>query len=572
MPVHNSDIAEVFDDIADLLDIKGGNDFRVRAYRNAARTVRDLSRNVTDLIEEGEDLTELPHIGDSTAEKIEEYVETGTMEKLEELRAEVPEGLRQVMDVEGLGPKRTHQLFEELGIKNLEDLSKAADAGKIAELEGFGEKTQQKILDGIERARDADHRTKFARAEELAEPLVDHLDAVDGVERVTIAGSYRRRKETVGDLDILVTCDESEDVMDAFTGYDDVEEVSSRGETRSTVILAGGFQVDLRVVEDKSYGAALHYFTGSKEHNIACRQLGVDEGYKINEYGVFEDDERIAGQTEEEIYDLLEMDWVPPELREDRGEVEAAQKGELPDLVELDDIRGELHSHTTESDGRNTLREMVEAAVEFGHDYYAVSDHSKAMTVANGLDAERLAEQAGAIDELDEEFDEITLLKSCEVDILEDGSLDLDDEALSKLDIITCSVHSHFNLSEEKQTERFLKAMDNPHCHILGHLTGRLIGSRDAYPVSVEKIIEKAAETGTMIEINSQPDRLDLDDRHAKLAREKGVKIAITTDAHATGHLRNIKYGVNQARRGWLEADDVANTRTWKQLQNLLRN
>jgi DNA polymerase (family 10) len=568
MPVHNSDIADAFREIADLLELQDANEFRVRAYRDAARTIDGLSGKLTDMVDDDTDLTQLDNIGDSTADKIVEFIETGTMEQLEQLRAELPTGLREIMEVEGLGPKRTRELYDELGIENLDDLERAAEKGDIADVEGFGEKTEENIEEGVERARETTSRTPLPRAEELAEPLVDLLRDVDGVDRVTVAGSFRRRKETVGDLDILVTCDQADPVMDAFVGYEDVEDVISRGDTRSTIVLGNDFHVDLRVVKDQSYGAALHYFTGSKAHNVACRKRGVERDLKINEYGVFdEDDERIAGEDEADIYDVLDMNFVPPELREDRGEIEAAREGDLPKLVELDDIRGDLHCHTDASDGRHSMREMVEAAIDMGHDYLAITDHSKAMTVANGLDADALREQAERIAALDDEFDEITLLRSCEVDILEDGSLDLDDGILAELDIVVCSIHSKMDLDQDAQTERLISAIEHPECDIIGHPTGRLIASREAYDVDMEAVMDAARDHGVALELNAQPERLDLDDRLCKQARDAGIDIVISTDAHSTNEFTNLKFGVSQARRGWLEASDIINTRSLDDLR-----
>jgi DNA polymerase (family 10) len=564
MPIRNADIAAMFEEMADLLEIQGANEFRVRSYRQGARTVDSLSRQLVEMVEAEEDLTELSDIGESLADKIVQIVQTGRLEQLDQLRGEVPAGLLDILNIEGVGPKRTEQLWQQLGVETLDELEEAAEAGEVRQLDGFGEKTEQNILEGIERARKGRGRTRLDVAEERAEPLLEYLRDGESVEEVVAAGSYRRRRATVGDLDLLVVCGDRESVMERLVDYDEVVDVASQGETRSTVRLRGGLQVDLRAVAADSYGAALHYFTGSKEHNIACRQRGVERGLKINEYGVFEADEeeqQVAGATEEEIYETIEMAYVPPELREKRGEIEAAADDALPDLVTVDQVRGDLHTHTDETDGRNTLREMVEAAREFGHDYYGVTDHSENLTVVDGMDAERLRAQMAAIDELNEEFDEITILKGCEVDILKDGTLDLDDEVLGELDYTVCSIHQHFRLGEEAQTERVLRAMENPNCTILGHLTGRLIGKREAYAIDVERILEAAAECGVLVEVNAQPQRLDLRDIHLRQASQLGVPVVIETDAHSTDHLRYIRYGVDQARRGWLEADDVANTR-----------
>ena len=571
MPVHNADVAGIFEKMADLLDIQGANAFRVRAYRNAARSVGELPRSVASMVEDGADLTKLPGIGKDLAQKIEEIVETGTLSDLETLEGKVPESLATLLDIEGLGPKRVHAIHDALGITTLEELKAAAEAGRLRELEGFGAKTEEKILKEIETRGAEERRFKRPIAEQMAEPLRGYLADVKGVKQVTVAGSYRRCKDTVGDLDILVACTKKSPVMDRFVAYEDVAEVRSHGSTRSTVILKSGLQVDLRVLPQVSYGAALHYFTGSKAHNIAVRQRGVDRGYKVNEYGVFKGDERIAGKTEEEVYAAVDLPYIEPVLRENRGEIEAAETEKLPTLVELADIRGNLHTHSKASDGKYTIREMAEAAKERGYEYLAITDHSQAVRVANGLDAKRLAKQIEEIDRLNDELEGIRVLKSIEVDIMEDGSLDLGDDILKELDLAVASVHSHFNLSGDKQTERVLRAMDNRHFTIFGHPTGRLMGERPAYDIDLERIIEAAAERGCILEVNAQPDRLDLDDVHCKMAKEAGVKVSIATDAHSVTQLDLMRYGVDQARRGWLEAGDVVNTRPWTDLKTLLR-
>ena len=570
MPLHNSDVAEAFDEMADLLEIEGANVFRVRAYRNAARTLRGLSRGVAGMVAGAEDLSELPAIGEDLAEKIRTMVGTGRLPELEELKDQLPEGLVAVLGISGLGPKRVKALHRELGIEDLDGLAEAAREGRIRLIEGFGEKTEANILHALETRGSGESRTLLREAEARAEPLVAHLSAAEGAEQVTVAGSYRRRKETVGDLDILVACEDSGPVMARLTGHEDVTEVISQGETRSTVVLRNGLQVDLRAVPPESHGAALHYFTGSKAHNIHVRRMGQGRGLKINEYGVFDGDTRLAGETEAEVYDRVGLPWIPPELREDRGEIEAAGRGELPELLTLDDIRGNLHAHTDWSDGTASAREMAEAAKARGWEYLAITDHSKAVRVANGLDADRLAAQIDEIEALDAEIDGIAVLSSVEVDILEDGSLDLPDHILSRLDLVTCAVHSHFRLSRERQTARLCRAMDNPHVSILAHPTGRMIGSREPYPLDMEALASHAAETGVALEINAQPQRLDLDDRHARMAAEAGARLAIGTDAHAPDHLDVMRHGVDQARRAWLRAEDVVNTRPLPALRKLL--
>jgi DNA polymerase (family 10) len=572
MPVYNAEISRIFNEVADLLEIEGANEFRVRAYRDAARTIDGYPRTMANMIEEGEDLTELPGIGDDLAGKIEEIVETGGLTQLDEIRSRTPPELADLLDIAGLGPKRVATLREELGVTTEADLRQVAEAGQIRELHGFGEKIEQKILDDLERkGGEEEERTKLNVAEDAAQPLVDYLKTGEDVERVEVAGSYRRRKETVGDLDILAISVSGAAVIQRFTEYDNVAQVVSEGETRSTVILRSGLQIDLRVVEPESYGAALFYFTGSKAHNIAIRNIAIDQGLKVNEYGVFEDEEQIAGETEDEIYDLFDLPTIPPELREDRGEITAARKGELPHLIELADLRGDLQCHTTSSDGRNNLEEMARAAQEMGHDYLAITDHSSYVSVTQGLDADDLAKRIDEIERLDGEMEEIRLLTGIEVDVLEDGSLDLPDDVLERLDLVIFSIHSKFDLDIDEQTERIIRAMDNPNVHILAHPTGRRIGRRPGYKVDLERVMAAALERGCFLEINAQPERLDLDDVHAKRAKEMGLKVAISTDAHSTSELQVLRFGVYQARRGWLEPDDVLNTRSWEDLSRMLK-
>jgi DNA polymerase (family 10) len=405
----------------------------------------------------------------------------------------------------------------------------------------------------------------------MIKPYVEHLKVDDKVKSIEIAGSYRRRVETVGDIDILASCKGGCNIMDRFTGYEDVEKVVSKGETRSTVILKTGLQVDLRVVPQAAFGAALHYFTGSKEHNIACRKIAVKKKYKLNEYGLFKNDNRIAGRTEEEVYSELDLPYIEPELRENRGEIEAGKDRKLPNLITLEDIRGDLHVHTKATDGRYSLEDMVRGAEKKGYEYVAVTDHSKKVTVANGLDKKRLRRQIEEIDKLQDKFKKIRILKSIELDILEDGSLDLPDDVLKELDFTVCSVHYNVNLSREKQTSRMLKAMDNPHVNIIGHPSGRLIHERKPLDLDMEKLMEAAAERHIHFEINSHPDRLDLDDAFCKLGKEIGIKMAVATDAHSIDDLDLIRFGVGQARRGWLEADDVINTLPWEKLKKELQ-
>jgi len=570
VPVHNSDIASIFDEIADMLEIQGDNPFRVRAYRNAARLIAGLPMSVADMVERGEDLTVLQGIGKELAAKITEIVKTGTLAKLKEIEERTPPELSRLMKVAGLGPKRVKVLYEKLGVKDFEGLRQAAEKHLIRELPGFGEKTEQKILEDIAGAEKRGQRVKLVVAEEVARSLVGHLSKARGVKNVEVAGSYRRRCETVGDLDILAVCGEGSDIMDRFVNYEDVKTVMSRGDTKAAAVLRTGIQVDVRVVPEESYGAALHYFTGSKAHNIAVRTLGVKRDLKINEYGVFRGGRRIAGRTEEEVYRQVGLPYIEPELREDRGEIEAAREGRLPKLVTEEDIRGDLHVHTKATDGRHSIEEVAGEAMRRGYEYIAVTDHSKRVTVAGGIDSKRLVEQVKEIDRLNGRLAGFVVLKAVEVDILEDGSLDLPDEALALLDLTVCAVHSKFNLSRKKQTERIIRAMDNPFFNILAHPTGRLIDERNPYDVDMEALIEAARERGCFLELNGHPDRLDLSDIHCKAAKEAGVKIAVSTDAHSMNDLKLMRFGVYQARRGWLGPEDVLNTRRLSDLKKLL--
>ncbi|NIR46914.1 DNA polymerase/3'-5' exonuclease PolX [candidate division KSB1 bacterium] len=572
MPIHNTDIAEIFNRVADFLELEEANQFRIRAYRNAARTVGSLSRSVSDMIEQNEDLSELPGIGKDLAGKITEIVETGTLKQLKELEKRLPSGLLELMTIADLGPKRVVVLHKELGINTLEELEKAAREEKIRQIQGFGEKTEQNIIEALQRQKggEAKPRIKLIVAEEITQPLLEYLRNVEGVKKVIAAGSYRRRRETVGDLDILVTCKESSKVMEQFVEYEDVQKVISKGETRSSVLLRSNFQVDVRVVAEESYGAALHYFTGSKAHNIAVRRLAQKRDLKVNEYGVFKNDKRVAGKSEEDVYATVELPYIEPELRENRGEIETAREGSLPELITLEDIRGDLQSHTTYTDGKFTLEEMVEAAKNKGYDYLAITDHSKRVYMAKGLDAKRLAEQLEEVEKLNEELKDFRILKSSEVDILEDGSLDLPDDILKALDVVVCSIHYNFKLSREKQTERIIRGMDNPYFNIFAHPTGRLIGQREPYDLDLERIMEAAKERGCFLELNAQPERLDLSDVHVKMAKEMGIKIAISTDAHTISDLDYMRFGIGEARRGWLEPDDVLNTQKWNDLKKLL--
>ena len=571
MTVHNGEIAAIFEEMADLLEIEGANPFRVRAYRFAARTIRDLPGEVAEMVARGEDLTSLPGIGDDLAGKIREIIRTGTVAALEAQRHKTPATLTELLRIPGLGPKRVQALVRALNLRGLSDLQQAAREGRIRTIPGFGEKTERHILDALAARTGKESRMQLALAMPSAEALVAYLNQCPGVGRVVVAGSYRRARETIGDLDILVTADTGRAIMDRFVRYPEVREVLAHGETKASVRLRNRLQVDVRVVPDESYGAALLYFTGSKHHNVVLRQLAQERGLKLNEYGVFRGTVRVAGDTEASVYAAVGLPWIPPDLRENRGEFDAAKEGRLPTLVELRDLVGDLHAHTTATDGRHSLKEMADAARRRGLRYLAITDHSRRLTMARGLTPARLSAQMDEIDRLNRDLTDMRLLKGIEVDILEDGSLDLPDDVLGRLDLVVGAVHSRFTLSKQKQTDRILKAMDHPHFSILAHPSGRLIGRREPYDVDMVRIIRKARERGCFLEVNAHPERLDLTDIHCQMAREEGVLLAVNSDAHSTADLDDRRFGVGQARRGWLQKADVLNTRSYAEVTRLLR-
>ena len=571
MPIHNADIAAVFEEIADLLEIENENPFRIRAYRNAARTMLELGDEARELVEKEEDLTQLPGIGKDLAAKIVEIVQTGKCQALEKLRKQTPAGLPDLLHIAGLGPKRVAALYHELDIRTVEQLMRAAQDHRLRELAGFGAKTEARILESLKAHATQERRLKLTVAAQYAKTLVNYLQDCSAVKDIQVAGSFRRCKETVGDLDILVTATEASAVMDHLVEYDEIGDIVSKGTTRATVILKNKLQVDVRVVKPQSFGAALHYFTGSKSHNIAIRRRAQKKGLKINEYGVFKGDKIIAGKNEKEVYKTVGLPWIPPELRENRGEIEAAEKGKLPKLVELKDIRGDLHAHTKATDGHNTIEQLAAAAKQHGWTYIAITEHSKRLTVAHGLDKKRLLKQIEQIDRINEKLKDITVLKGIEVDILEDGGLDLTDDVLAQLDLVIGAVHSKFNLSRAKQTKRILRAMEQKHFTILAHPTGRLLDKREPYDVDMARVIHQAQQRGCFLELNCHPERLDLLDTYCQMAKEHKVLVSINSDAHAITDFDNLQYGIGQARRGWLEAKDVLNTRSLTQLRRLLK-
>ncbi len=567
MPVQNAEIVAMFDQTADLLEIKGENQFRVRAYHRAARTIEGLPQSVRNLLSAEKDLTELPGIGKDLAGKIADIVKTGHFKLLEQLKKILPGQLGDMAALPGLGPKRVKLLYDKLKVRTLDDLRRAIKTGRLHELRGFGPTIEKKLAGALEKPM-AIKRFKLAVAEAEAEALVGFLR--DGG-RVVVAGSYRRRRDTVGDLDILVTTKQGPAVGAKLTRYENVAEVLAHGPTRTTVVLRSGLQVDVRAVPEQSYGAALLYFTGSKAHNIALRSLANERDWKLNEYGLFSGKRRIAGATEEEVYKKLGLTYIPPELREDRGEIALAKANKLPHLVTVADMRGDLHVHSDWTDGTTSIEAMAAAAQARGYAYMALTDHSRRVAMAHGLDPARVSRQVRDIDKLNEKFKGFTILKGIEVDILNDGRLDLPDSILSRLDVVVASVHSFFDLAREAQTDRVVRAMENRHVSILGHPTGRLIGAREPYDIDMDRVISAAHDLGCYLEINAEPDRLDLNDIHAHAAKSKGVKVAVSTDAHSVNGFQYMRFGIDQARRGWLTADDVINTRSLAELRKLLK-
>ena len=567
MPVQNAEVAAMFDQAAELLEIQGENPFRVRAYRRAARVVEALPQSVRGMLSTGADLSELPGIGKDLAEKITGIVNTGHFDLLDTLKKKLPGQLGEIAALPGLGPKRVKLLYEKLKVRTLDDLRRILKAGRLPELKGFGPTIEKKIAAALEKPL-TEKRFKLSVAEAEAQALVGFLGNGG---HVIVAGSYRRRRDTVGDLDIVVTAEDGASVGDKLVGYENVTEVLAHGPTRTTVMLRSGLQVDIRAVPEKSYGAALLYFTGSKAHNIALRALANEHGWKLNEYGLFAGRRRIAGASEEEVYRKLGLAFIEPELREDRGEVAAAKANRLPRLVQLSDIRGDLHVHSDWTDGTMPIAAMAAAAKARGYEYIALTDHSRRVAMTHGLDSARLSRQMREIDRLNEKSRGFTVLKGIEVDILKDGRLDLPDSILSQLDIVVASVHSFFDLSRQEQTDRIIRAMDNRHVSILGHPTGRLIGTREPYEVDMDRIISAAHDARCHLEINAEPDRLDLNDIHAHAAKTMGVKLAISTDAHSINAFECMRFGIDQARRGWLTAADVINTRSLPELRKLLK-
>lgn len=571
--MENRDIARMFERVADLLEIQGANPFRIRAYRTASLTIEGIGTPLESLIgqDDGKALQKLPGIGKDLAEKIVTIVRTGSLPMLAELSRHTPESLVTLLQIPGLGPKRAKLVHEALGVETIDQLQEAAAAGRLARIRGFGTATEQSILRAIEQSRLKQVRLRLTEAEAIVRPLVESLRRVPGVERLEIAGSFRRRLETVGDIDILVSASDPAPVVDTFTRHPSVVTVQASGDTKCSVVLRRSLQVDLRIVPADSFGAALQYFTGSQAHGVAVRTIAVKRGLKLNEYGVFRGDERIAGREEEDVYRAVDLPWIPPELRENRGEVEASAEGRLPRLVEVADIRGDLQMHTTSSDGRHTLEQMAVTAEARGYDYIGITDHTQSLRIAGGMSADGFRRQFHAIEALQRRLETLTILKSAEVDILEDGSLDLDDATLAELDVVVIAVHSRFQLPKEAQTRRIVRAIQHPAANILAHPTGRRLNRREPYPVEMREIIAAARDSGVLLEMNATPERLDLNDAHAAMARQAGVKLVISTDAHRMHELDWMRHGVDQARRAWCEPQHIANTRPLAEFRKLLR-
>jgi DNA polymerase (family 10) len=575
--VDKSQVAAVLDEIGTLLELQGENSFRCNAYHNGARAIQQISGSLPDLVANGQ-LGTVPGIGETLREKITTLVQTGKLPFYDDLKKKFPPGVLDMLRVPGMGPKKVKALYDTLHIDSLDKLKQACEAGQVAELKGFGAKTQQKILEGLAVASQAGQRVRIDQALAIAQQLIEGLQTCKGIKRLELCGSLRRRKETIKDIDILVSADDAGPIMDRFVKLPGVTNITGQGDTKSSIVVSLGFgremvsmNADLRVVDEKQFPFALLYFTGSKQHNIRLRQRAIDRGLKLNEYELAGAKKSVACKTEEDIYRALDLDYVPPELREDTGEIDAAEHHKLPPLLEADDIQGVFHCHTTWSDGAASLEEMAEAARKLGLKYLGIGDHSQSLTVANGLSPARVKQQQQDIDALNAKLKGFHLFKGIECDILADGRLDYDDTVLASFDYVVASVHSYFNQPEPEMTQRIIRAISHPKVTMLGHATGRLLLRRDSYKVDLEAVLQAAAKNGTLIEINAHPQRLDIDWVHAKRAKELGVKLVINPDAHSTGEIGLYRFGVDVARRGWLEKKDVFNTQTLAQVTKALK-
>ncbi|GAA5508147.1 DNA polymerase/3'-5' exonuclease PolX [Novipirellula caenicola] len=571
----NAAIADVFDEMAELLEFRGENPFRIRAYRNGAQAIRDLDEPVVAIINDPDrNLADISGIGKTISEKTQTLIQTGGLPQLEELRQAVPPVVIQMARIPGLGAKKAMKLQEALEIESLDDLKRACQEERIRKVKGFGPKSEETILDGLAIAQQAAERIYWSTGDDLATTIGNHMQSCEGIEKMSWAGSYRRGRETIGDLDLLVVAKDRTAAMDHFEAFPQRSQTIARGDTKISIRVAKAFQVDMRLVEANEFGAALQYFTGSQAHNVHMRRIAKEHGLKVNEYGVFktEDDSRIAGETEEEVYKAIGLPWITPELREDRNEFTWAEKGELPELIETSDIVGDLHMHTNATDGTATLQEMADAAIARGLKYIAITDHSQRVSMAFGLDPKRLREQWKAIDAIRDQYEgRLVILKGIECDILEKGGMDLPDDCLAEADWVLASVHYGQKQPRDQITERILGAIENPHVDCIAHLTGRLINRRPPYEVDIDAVMTAAKANGTLMELNANPARLDLNDVHLAAAKRHGIPIVISTDAHSTEGLDVMRFGIKQARRGGLTKDDVANTRPWDEMKKLMR-
>jgi len=562
-------VAKILNEIADILEMQDV-EFKPRAYRKAARTVESLSKSIEEVYEENK-LKELSGVGESIAEKIAEIIETGTSQYLEKLKKQMPADIEALTSIEGMGPKSVKKLYEKLKIKTLDDLARAAEQHEIRKIKGFGPTTEKNILEHLELARRGKERILLGFAMPIANEIKERLKKEKAVSQIEVTGSLRRMKETIGDIDILVSSTEPKKVADFFVSMKNVREVLGKGVTKCSVILKNNIRVDLRIIKEKSFGAALMYFTGSKDHNIKLRKIAMSKSYKLNEYGLFKKDNQIAGKTEKEAYRKLGMDWIAPELRENRGEIEAAQKHKLPKLIAYDAINGDLQVHTKWSDGGNTIEEMAEAAKALGYSYICISDHYSKMKIAGGLNERQIRKEIKEIERINAKIEDIEILKGAEIDIKADGALQAKKSVLKELDIVVASVHSNFDQTKKEMTKRLIAAIESGNVNILGHPTGRKINTKNPSPIDMEKLFEASKRTETFLEINAFPERLDLDDFHARAAKEAGCKLAINTDAHNREHLKYMRLGIATARRGWLNENDVINTLPLKGLMKLLK-
>jgi len=567
----NQFVADILYMIADLLDLKGEIFFKTRAYRIAAQTIEALDEDIEKLVNQGR-LESIPGVGEALAKKITELVQTGKIEYLERLKKEVPTGLIDLLGIPGLGPKKVAALYKNLGITDTQALREAANKGELRTLEGFGEITERNILRGIQLREKTSGRVLLNVAYEDGTRYITYLKRHKQIEKINIAGSLRRMKETIGDLDILISSKNPEIVMEYFVDYPEVAQVLAKGTTKSSVLLNDNLQVDLRVVEEKSYGAALQYFTGSKDHNVTLRGLAIRKGYKLNEYGLFDKntEKYIAGKTEEEIYKKVGFPYIEPELRENRGEFEAAKKKKLPNLIGYDEINGDFHVHSSWSDGSDPIETIASVAQQRRYSFIGITDHSQSLKIANGLTEDRIQKKLQEIKTLNKKFPDLRILCGTECDIKTDGTLDYSNKILKQFDFVYIGIHTAFKMDKETMTKRIIKGMDNEQTDFVAHPTGRLIGKREPYEVDLEQLIDTAKETDTRLEINSFPDRLDLDDTHIKLAKEHGVQFVLGTDSHSINHLDFMRFGIATARRGWLEKKDILNTYSLKDIEKIL--